>query len=263
MTATYLDGIVAAHRRRAADDGRDWSRRVLAGRYEGPSAVEALERATCVRVIAEVKRRTPSRGWLNETLDAAEAATRYVAGGAAMVSVLTDSPHFGGSLADLRAVARAVAVPVLRKDFTVCENDVLDARDAGAAAVLLIVAALDERELVGYLSLARTVGLEALVEVHDEAEAERALSTGAAIIGVNQRDLHTFSVDPNRAARVAASIPATCVRVCESGLRTRADVEDAARAGFDAVLVGEAVVTAPDPAAAVRDLAGVATATVR
>lgn len=257
MDGTYLGDIVAFHRRRAAADPRDWASRVEGAPYEGPSVVGALAGWPTVRVIAEVKRRSPSRGWLNEGLDAPDQARRYVEGGAAMVSVLTDEPHFAGSLEDLAAVRRAVGVPLLRKDFTVSANDVLDARDAGAAAVLLIVAALSDPELAALYALATAVGLEALVEVHDEAEAERAAALGARVVGVNQRDLRTFAVDPERAARVAATLPEGCVRVCESGLSSVEDVARAADAGFHAVLVGESLVTAPDPAGAVRALAGV------
>ncbi|HQU25676.1 MAG TPA: bifunctional indole-3-glycerol phosphate synthase/phosphoribosylanthranilate isomerase [Acidimicrobiales bacterium] len=257
MGATYLDDIVAWHRRRAHDDDRDWRSRLDAPTYAGPSARSALAAGPHVRVIAEVKRRSPSRGALRADLYAPDQARDYVTGGAAMVSVLTDGPHFGGSLEDLAAVREAVGVPLLRKDFTVSENDVLDARDAGAAAVLLIVAALGDDELSRYHALAHAVGLDALVEVHDEHEAARARDLGATLVGVNQRDLRSFTVDPERAARVAASLPRGCVRVCESGLATPADVRRAADAGFDAVLVGEAFVTAEDPVSAVRAFAAV------
>jgi indole-3-glycerol phosphate synthase len=147
-----------------------------------------------------------------------------------------------------------VELPVLRKDFTVSAADVCDARLMGADALLLIVGALSPGELAKLLQLARHLGIDALVEVHDEAEAELALSAGAEMVGVNQRDLVTFSVDTDRAARVSASLPATVVRVAESGIRTRDDVRRLADAGFDAVLVGEALVTAADPGAALASL---------
>jgi indole-3-glycerol phosphate synthase len=210
-----------------------------------------------VAVISEVKRRSPSKGWLAEDLDAAATARLYADGGATAISVLTDLPHFGGTLDDLAAVRRAVDLPVLRKDFTVCENDVLDALEWGASAVLLIVALLSDDELARLHALARTVNLDALVEVHDEAEASRALRAGATLIGVNQRDLHTFAVDSLRAARVAQSLPHDVVKVAESGLRSADDVRVAGEAGFHAVLVGESFVTDASPGERVRDFAGV------
>jgi len=197
----------------------------------------------CVKVIAEVKRRSPSKGWLNENLDVAALASEYFAGGATAISVLTDTEHFSGAVEDLATVAATVPLPLLRKDFTVSENDVLDAAEMGASAVLLIVSALDDHELVSFLTLAHEVGIDALVEVHDRDEASRALDAGARILGVNQRDLHTFDVDRDRAASVIDSVPSSVITVCESGLRTSEDVVRAANAGFDAVLVGETFVT--------------------
>jgi indole-3-glycerol phosphate synthase len=181
----------------------------------------------------------------------------YAAGGAACLSVLTDAEFFGGSADDLAEARSAVDLPVLRKDFTVGTADVCDARLMGADAVLLIVAALAPGELGDLLGAARGLGLDALVEVHDEAEAEVALDAGAEVIGVNQRDLVTFEVDTQRAVRVAGSLPDHIVRVAESGVRHRDDVTRLADAGFDAVLVGEALVTAPDPGAALASLMGV------
>jgi indole-3-glycerol phosphate synthase len=259
MAGTYLDEIAASHRRRAAQDTRPWRERARFVRYEGARLEVALARESGadVKVIAEVKRRSPSKGWLGEHLDAAALARDYVSGGAAAISVLTDEAHFAGSRADLEAVAGAVSVPVLRKDFTVCENDVLDAAEMGASGVLLIAAILDADELSRLVALAIEVGLSPLVEVHGGDDVERALGSGATMIGVNQRDLRTFEVDPAHAAEVIASLPAGIIRVAESGLRTRADVQVAARAGFDAVLVGEVFVTSRDPRGAVREFAGV------
>lgn len=259
VAGTYLDSIEVFHRERAYRDDREWRVRARHVRYEGPRLDQALARAagSRVKVIAEVKRRSPSKGWLGEHLDAASLARDYVRGGASAISVLTDEHHFAGSRADLDAVTRVVDVPVLRKDFTVSENDVLDAAEMGASGVLLIAAILGTAELARYLALANEIGLSALVEVHDEDEVERALRSGATLIGVNQRDLHSFEVDPDRAASVIAHLPAHVTRVAESGLRARGDVERAAVAGFDAVLVGEVFVTSPSPEDAVRDFAGV------
>lgn len=205
-------------------------------------------------VIAEVKRRSPSKGALAADLDPAAVARAYAKGGASCLSVLTDAEFFGGSPQDLAAARDAVALPVLRKDFTVAPADLADARLMGADAVLLIAAALDDAELGDLHGLASTLGLDALVEVHDEAELERALAVGAMLIGVNQRDLVTFAVDTDRAVRVAPCIPDGVVRVAESGIRNAHDAARLAAAGFHAVLVGESFVTAGDPAEAVAAL---------
>ncbi len=255
---TYLDRILAAHRVTAAADPRSLAALVAAAGEAGPPrGFEAALRAGAadgLAVIAEVKRRSPSKGDLAPDLDPADTAAAYVAGGASCLSVLTDVEHFGGSIADLQAARAAVAVPVLRKDFTVDPRDVCDARIMGADAVLLIVAALDDDELRYLYELAGEVGIDVLVEVHDEAELERALAIGATVIGVNQRDLVTFEVDHDRAVRVGAAMPAGIVRVAESGIRGPVDAAGLAAAGFHAVLVGESVVTAGDRAASVAAL---------
>jgi indole-3-glycerol phosphate synthase len=207
-----------------------------------------------VAVIAEVKRRSPSKGDLAVDLDPAEVAQSYSDGGAACLSVLTDAAFFGGSPDDLAAARAACDLPVLRKDFTVSGADVCDARLMGADCVLLIVAALDDAELATFHQLAVDVGLEVLVEIHDERELERALTVGATVIGVNQRDLVTFEVDTNRAVRMAAQMPEGVVRVAESGIRGPDDAALLADAGYHAVLVGESLVTGADRAAAVRAL---------
>ncbi len=260
MTSTYLGAILDAHRRRAERDQRPWRDRLGAPTYVGPSLYDVVrgEGSDYVTVIAEIKRRSPAKGWLNKDLDAVALARTYCDAGAGAISVLTDAEHFAGSLYDLEAIHREVPLALLRKDFTVCENDVLDARDAGAAAVLLIVAALSDDELLGLIELTARCGLEALVEVHESVEVSRALDVGARIVGVNQRNLHTFQVDPQHAAALVESIPPTCVTVCESGVATTADVKRAAASGFDAVLVGEAFVTSDSPATVVRDFAQVA-----
>ena len=205
-------------------------------------------------MIAEVKRRSPSKGELAADLDPTALATAYAAGGAACLSVLTDAEFFGGSAEDLQAARVASGRPVLRKDFTVSEADVVDARSMGADCVLLIVAALSDPELSTFHSLALELGLDALVEVHDEAELERALAVGARVVGVNQRDLVTFQVDTARAVRVAPLIPAGVLGVAESGITGRDDALRLADAGFRALLVGETLVRSGDPAAAVADL---------
>ena len=253
---TYLDRILAAHRARAARDTRalDDIRGEAMARpaTRGFRAALAAERG--LSVIAEVKRRSPSRGELAPGLVPGVLAKAYVDGGAACLSVLTDEEFFGGSATDLIEARAAVDVPVLRKDFTVSPLDVCDARLMGADAVLLIAAALDDDELSRLRALATTLGLDALVEVHDEAELARALAAGADLIGVNQRDLVTFEVDQERARRVAAAIPDGIVSVAESGVRGPDDAAALQEAGYDAVLVGEHLVRADDPGAAVRAL---------
>jgi indole-3-glycerol phosphate synthase len=255
--ATYLDRILEHHRARAAADARRWSE--LAARCDGVAPARGFRAALAagdrLAVVAEVKRRSPSKGPLFADLDPADLARTYAAGGAAAISVLTDGPHFGGSPADLAAARSAVGLPVLRKDFTVCENDVADARLMGADAVLLIAAALSDGELEHLAGRVREVGLDALVETHDAEEVARALDRAAAdLVGVNQRDLVTFAVDQERAVAVAASIPDDVVAVAESGVRGRVDAEALAGAGYEAVLVGEHLVTAADPGAALEDL---------
>ena len=257
MAPTYLDRILVAHRSRADADQRDpaaLTEQVLDLAPARPFET-ALRSSTTVAVISEVKRRSPSKGDLAPDLVPADLARQYALGGAAALSVLTDQEFFGGSAADLREARAAVDLPVLRKDFTVSPLDVLDARLMGADAVLLIVAALDDDQLSGLLDLARRVGLDALVEVHDEAEASRALSAGATVVGVNQRDLFTFDVDTDRAVRVASALPESVTRVAESGIRDGNDVRRLADAGFHAVLVGETLVRSADAAAAVTQLA--------
>ncbi|HEU5150541.1 MAG TPA: indole-3-glycerol phosphate synthase TrpC [Iamia sp.] len=262
MPATYLDRILDAHREAAAADRRRWGAIEEAAEKamaDGPTrglraALAADHAAGNLAVIAEIKRRSPSKGDLAVDLVAGSVAEAYAEGGAAALSVLTDERFFGGSAADLREARGAVEVPVLRKDFTVVEADVLDARAMGADAVLLIVAALDDHQLADFRALGAELGLDVLVEAHDEREVERALGAGADLIGVNQRDLVTFEVDTDRAVRVASEIPDEVVRVAESGVRGPADARRLADAGYHAVLVGESVVTDADRTAAVRAL---------
>ena len=254
MAGTYLDRIVAQHRDAARADRRDADDLMEQARSCPPTRGFRARLASASRpaVIAEVKRRSPSKGDLRADLDPAELARQYESGGAACLSVLTDSEWFGGSASDLQAARSATSLPALRKDFTVDDRDVLDARIMGADCVLLIVAALDDDELNRYCDLARNVGLDALVEVHDDAELKRALSAGANLVGVNQRDLVTFDVDHARAARIAPLIPDDVVSVAESGIEGPDDVARLADAGYAAVLVGESLVRSTDAAAAVR-----------
>jgi indole-3-glycerol phosphate synthase len=222
--ATYLDKILARHREVAAGDRRSLDRLRDDARQAPPTrgfraALHAASSGGSLAVIAEVKRRSPSKGALAPDLDPATLASQYVAGGASCVSVLTDVEHFGGSVDDLTAARAAVGAPVLRKDFTVSALDVCDARLMGADCVLLIAAALDDAELAEFHALADDLGIDALVEVHDEAELERAMRVGARLVGVNQRDLVTFQVDHARAVRMAAAMPDTVVSVAESGVR--------------------------------------------
>ena len=208
------------------------------------------------RVIAEVKRRSPSKGDIRIDLDPAALAAAYAAGGASAVSVLTEPRHFAGSPDDLLAVRSAVGLPVLRKDFVTTAYQVWEARAWGADAVLLIVAALDPPALGDLLGETSAAGLDALVEVHTVAEAEVAAAAGASLVGVNARDLTTLEVDPNRFAEVRQRLPAGTVLVAESGISDRAGVQAAADAGADAVLVGEALVRSDDPTTALRVLLG-------
>jgi indole-3-glycerol phosphate synthase len=251
-----LDAIIAAHRSVAEDDIRDLGDLIAQAEAAGGCRpfTEALRSAPDLAVIAEIKRRSPSAGALAPDLVVAEIASRYAAGGAAAISVLTDEEFFGGSADDLRAAREASGLPVLRKDFTVSEADVCDARIMGADAVLLIVAALDDEELRRFRDLAVALGMAALVEVHSGDELKRALGVGADLVGVNSRDLQTFDVDLGVVERLVGHIPDHVVKVAESGVRNAADARRMAECGYDAVLVGTSLVTSSDPAAAIRNL---------
>ncbi len=252
---TYLGDILASHRAQAATDDRDLAELVeRAVATAVPRDFAAALRGEGLACIAEIKRRSPSKGDLDPTLRPDLVAKEYMSGGAACLSVLTDAEYFGGSPTDLVAARQASGLPVLRKDFTVSEADVADARLMGADAVLLIVAALDDDELRRFSALARSLSLTALVEVHDEGELGRALRAEARVIGVNQRDLKTFAVDHERACSLVAGIPSDVVAVAESGVRDGDDARRLADAGFDAILVGETLVRAGDRAAELRRL---------
>lgn len=258
MTTPTLDRILAATRHRIVGL-RDRTRELelAAADAPPPPAFSPVARGGSVGVIAEVKRRSPSAGAIREHLDPVAHARAYVDGGAVAVSVLTEATYFGGSLEDLALVAHAVAVPVLRKDFLLDELQLLEARAAGASLVLLIARALAPSRLSGLARAARGLLLATLVEVHTEAELERALKVEPAAVGVNSRDLATFAVDLGAAERLLARVPAGIPAVAESGIESRAEVERLARAGADLVLVGASVARAADPARAVRGLVGV------
>ena len=254
--ATYLDRILERHREVAKGDTR--STGALIEQALGMPVARGFRAALADRaqlgVISEVKRRSPSKGDLNVGLDPAVLAAEYERGGASCLSVLTDEEFFGGSVADLQAARRACSLPVLRKDFTVSEHDVLDARLMGADCVLLIAAALERSELIAFHDLGVSIGLDVLVEIHDEVELEVALAAGATLIGVNQRDLVTFQVDHERAVRMGGVMPDDVVKVAESGVRGADDAASLRAAGYHAVLVGETLVTSGDPAAAIQSL---------
>lgn len=231
--------------------------RVLAERAPAPrNAYDALNAQTDgVRVIAEVKRKSPSKGNLSEIQDPAELAAAYERGGAAVISVLTEERHFGGSLADLDAVRTAVNLPILRKDFTVDEYQIWEARAHGADLILLIVAALDDDTLVSFLELTERLGMNALVETHTAEEVRRAVAAGARIIGVNVRNLKTLEIDRSVFPALAGLIPGNAVVVAESGVRDLSDVELFVAEGARAVLVGEALVRHSNPESTVREFA--------
>lgn len=218
----------------------------------------ALMDESIVGLIAECKRRSPGAGPIRPDLDPAELTRGYQRAGAAALSVLTDHTYFGGSLSDLETVRSATSIPLLRKDFTLDELHVIEARGSGADAVLLIVRILDDTTLAALHDQARSLGMDVLVEVHDEAELERAVAVGAEVIGINNRDLATFTTDLETTVRLLAQLPDDVVVVSESGIRTRADVERLGAAGVDAILVGESLLAAPDPEEAAASLAGVA-----
>lgn len=255
---TVLDDILAGVREdlaaRQASISLDQLQAQAAGRPSALPAEAVLRDDAAVKVIAEVKRSSPSKGALAAIADPAGLARDYESGGASVISVLTETRQFGGSLADLAAVRATVDVPILRKDFIVTSYQVWEARAHGADMVLLIVAALEQEALVSLVERTHSLGMAALVEVHDTEELARAVDAGARIIGVNCRNLKTLEVDRSVFGKVAPHIPAGILRVAESGVRGPHDVLDFARSGADAVLVGESLVTGRNPRAAVADL---------
>jgi indole-3-glycerol phosphate synthase len=257
---TVLDAIVAGVREDLAVRSEQTSLSDLERRVsEVPSAIDAEERLRRegLSLIAEVKRASPSRGALADIADPASLALAYAQGGAHAISVLTEERRFGGSLDDLRAVRAAVETPVLRKDFIVDDYQLLEGRVAGADLALLIVAALGDDELRRFHDRARELGLTVLVEVHDEAETERAVALGAELIGVNARNLKTLEVDPEVFGKLAPLVPEDRVLVAESGITGPADVARYAAEGASVVLVGEALVKDGDPAGGVRAMRAV------
>ena len=254
----YLDKILARHRSLAADDDRDLDQLIEAASRmpstRGFRRQLSTDSARHLAVIAEIKRRSPSKGDLKVNLDPSELAKIYEESSASCVSVLTDEEFFGGSRSDLIAARESIGIPVLRKDFTVSLKDVCDARLMGADCVLLIVAALSVDELKSMHRLAEDLGLDVLVEVHDEPELESAMECGARLVGVNQRDLKTFAVDRARAIRMAPLMPADVVKVAESGVVGPDDARELRAAGYHAVLVGESLVRSTAPGESLRDL---------
>jgi indole-3-glycerol phosphate synthase len=264
-TGTYLDRILAQtaidlDARRAATPETELRGRIASA--PPPVDVPAALRRETVTVIAEIKRASPSRGRFPTTVVPAEVAKAYIDGGAAAISCLTDEPFFQGSLSDLEAVVGVASaseqpVGVLRKDFIIDPYQIDEARAYGASCVLLIVAALDDAQLRSFREHAQTLGMSALVEIHDAAEAERAVASGATLIGINNRNLRTFEVDLGVTERLAPTLPAGATIVGESGIFTPEHVARLAATGVHAVLVGESLIVQDDRTAAVRSIAGV------
>ena len=226
----------------------------IAAAREGVPSLKRALRKEHVAIIAEIKRSSPSRGWINPGLDSAIRAGEYEKGGAAAFSVLTEPDHFGGRDEDIVKVRAASALPILKKDFHVTSVQIAHAAHLGASAALVIVRAIEPQRLGELAAAAADVGLELLFEVRDERELDRALEAGASMIGVNNRDLETLRIDPSTSARIMPRIPASCVAIAESGFTSRADVESAARAGADAVLIGSSLSSSSDPVSALERL---------
>lgn len=260
-TPDLLQAIVAAtartlDTRRAQEPDAALEVRALCREARGAAFEAALARPGRVNVIAECKRRSPSRGVLAADYDPARIAGAYTRGGAAAISVLTEPSFFDGDLAHLAAVRAATDLPLLRKDFTIDRYQLLEARAAGADAILLIVAALPQASLVALQREAWALGLAALVEVHDEADLDRAVAAGARLIGVNNRNLRTLVVDVEASRRLAPRIPASAIAVSESGLSSVDEIQGLSAVGFRAFLMGERFMTDRDPAAAIARMVG-------
>lgn len=259
MAGSFLERVTAARRadaRRRRADGALGLAQAAAGSAGTPRDFLAAMTQPGLSLIGEIKRASPSAGAIAPGAKPGDLARAYESGGAAAISVLTEPDHFRGSLDDLASARAACALPVLRKDFLCDTLHVWEARGAGADAILLIVAALTQTELVSLSDLASDLGMAVLVEVHSAPEVERAVDAGAGLIGVNTRDLATLEVDPAVVGKLRPSIPDGVLVVGESGVATRADVEELEAAGVDAILVGEAIMRARDPAAKIRELLG-------
>ncbi len=266
--ATYLDNILAFHRKRAADEKSLLPLTELEKKAETYSQANGEPRSLAAylaknkstplpSLIAEIKKHSPSKGDIRTDIDIVQTARDYEAGGASAISVLTDEPHFKGHLSYLEIVRQAISLPVLRKDFLVCPEDVLISRIRGADAVLLIAAALSDSELREMYALAGSLGMDSLIEIHDEKELERLRRLEPSIIGINQRDLHTFRVDTTRAVTLRNKIEdEKIITVAESGITSFEDLLFLGKSGFDAVLVGESLIRHPDHLSAVRTLLG-------
>jgi indole-3-glycerol phosphate synthase len=257
---SFLDDVVASRRRDVAERKRRMPPSLLRvhARVRPPSrdfAAALQRRGQAPALIAEFKRASPSAGMISSG-DVRDIAREYERGGAAAISVLTEPRWFAGSLADITAARASCALPVLRKDFIVDEYQIWESAAAGADALLLIVAALSIGQLGELRALAEHLGMHALVEVHDETEAQRAVASGARIIGINNRDLRTLTVDPQTAQRLRPMLPQECITVAESGYGDAGGLAQCATAGFDAVLVGESLMRAADRVAALRSLRG-------
>jgi len=257
-SGTYLENILSFHRDRAEKDSRSFEHLLSQAQEveDSKDFISALESPSGLSVIAEIKRRSPSKGDLNRNLDSGAMAALYETAGASCISVLTDTEFFAGSSHDLSSARMSTEIPILRKDFTIDKRDICDARIMGANCVLLIVSALSDEELVSFVALAEELGIAALVETHDEKEVGRALNAGANLIGVNQRDLYTFEVDQERAVRVIREIPNSITTVAESGIRNLEDAIVLADAGYDAVLIGEAFVKSSNPSSLISSFSG-------
>lgn len=231
--------------------------RIAASRSNTPSFRQALRRDH-LAIIAEIKRSSPTKGEINPGIDSGQQAVKYADGGAAAISVLTEALRFGGSDDDVDQVRRAVSLPVLKKDFHVSEAQLIHAAETGSAAALVIVRAIEPSRLRGLIATARSLALELLLEVRDEAELVRALNAGGEVIGVNNRNLETLEIDRDTVSRILPLVPSDCIAVAESGYSTVDTVAEAADAGADAVLVGSSLSAATDPSGAVRRLTGIA-----